>query len=49
VEDKLQTEGRVVLSQSQHGLQPYSVLGGLLAVQDEVVLDFRLSWRSAKS
>jgi hypothetical protein len=48
VEDKLQTEGRVVLSQSQHGLQPYSVLGGLLAVQDEVVLEFRLSWRSTK-
>ncbi len=48
VNDMLQTEGRVVLRQSSHGLQPYSVLGGLLAVQDEVVLDFRLSWRSAK-
>jgi hypothetical protein len=46
--DKLQTEGRLALRQSAHGLQPYSVLGGLLAVQDDVVLDFRLSWRSAK-
>jgi hypothetical protein len=45
--DQLQTEGRVALRQSAHGLQPYSVLGGLLAVQDEVVLDFRLSWRRA--
>lgn len=45
LEEKLQTEGRLVLRQSSHGLQPYSVLGGLLAVQDEVVLEFRLKWR----
>ncbi len=41
--------GSLVVRQSDHGVRPYSVLGGLLAVQDELVIDFdlRLSPRTA--
>lgn len=39
----LLASGSFVLRQSDFGVQPFSVLGGLLAVQDEVVLDFKLS------
>lgn len=35
-------QGRAVLRQSDFGIQPFSVLGGLLAVQDEVVVEFGL-------
>lgn len=38
-------EGRLLLRQSSHGLAPFSILGGLLAVQDEVLLEFALVWR----
>jgi hypothetical protein len=34
--------GSLVLRQSDFGVQPYSVMGGLLAVQDDVVLEFSL-------
>jgi hypothetical protein len=34
--------GALVLRQSDFGVQPYSVMGGLLAVQDDVVLEFTL-------
>jgi polyisoprenoid-binding protein YceI len=34
--------GSLVLRQSDFGVQPYSVMGGLLAVQDNVVLEFSL-------
>jgi hypothetical protein len=34
--------GSLVLRQSDFGVQPYSVMGGLLAVQNEVVLEFTL-------
>lgn len=34
--------GRVVVRQSDFGIQPFSVLGGLLAVQDELVVDFSI-------
>jgi hypothetical protein len=34
--------GSFVLRQTDFGVRPYSVLGGLLAVQDEVVVEFRL-------
>jgi hypothetical protein len=40
---RLQASGSFVLRQSDFGVQPLSVLGGLLAVQDEVVLDFKLA------
>jgi hypothetical protein len=33
---------RFVLRQTDFDAQPYSLLGGLLSVQDEVVLDFKL-------
>jgi YceI-like domain len=41
-------QGRAVLRQSDFGIQPFSVLGGLLAVQDEVVVEFGLT-RAASS
>lgn len=34
--------GALVLRQSDFGVQPYAVMGGLLAVQDDVVLEFTL-------
>lgn len=34
--------GALVLRQSDFGVKPYSVMGGLLAVQDDVVLEFTL-------
>jgi polyisoprenoid-binding protein YceI len=39
---RLQVSGSLVLRQSDYGVQPYSVLGGLLAVQDDVLLEFSL-------
>jgi hypothetical protein len=38
----LTVAGSFVLHQTDFGVQPYSVLGGALAVQDEVVIEFRL-------
>jgi polyisoprenoid-binding protein YceI len=35
-------EGALVLRQSDFGVTPYSVLGGLLAVRDEVIVEFTL-------
>lgn len=40
--ERLVASGALVLRQSDFGVQPYSVGGGLLAVADEVVIDFRL-------
>ncbi|MDR3390552.1 MAG: YceI family protein [Sulfuriferula sp.] len=40
--DALTVTGSFVLRQTDFGVRPYSVLGGLLAVQDEVVIEFRL-------
>lgn len=40
--DRLAVTGRFVLRQTDFGVAPYAVLGGLLAVQDEVVVDFDL-------
>lgn len=36
-------QGQVVLRQSDFGLQPFTVLGGLLAVQDALVVQFALT------
>lgn len=44
-EDRLQLDGRLLLRHRDHGLQPFSVLGGLLAVADEVLVDALLVWR----
>ncbi|MBV8037870.1 MAG: YceI family protein [Pelomonas sp.] len=35
--------GEVVVRQSEFGIQPFTVLGGLLAVQDAVVVQFELA------
>jgi len=40
--ERLSVSGSFVLHQTDFGTQPYSLLGGLLSVQDEVVLDFKL-------
>lgn len=40
--DHLSVAGSFVLRQTDFGAKPYSVLGGLLAVKDEVVIDFKL-------
>jgi len=41
--DRISVSGSLVLRQSDFGVHPYSVLGGLLAVQDEVIVDFKLA------
>jgi len=38
----LSASGSFVLRQSDFGVQPYSALGGLIAVQDEVLISFTL-------
>lgn len=40
--DRLSASGSFVLRQTDFGVQPYSALGGLIAVQDEVVIEFLL-------
>jgi hypothetical protein len=40
--DRLAVAGSLVLKQTDFGIQPYSALGGLLAVKDEVVVEFHL-------
>jgi hypothetical protein len=41
--DSLSATGAFVLRQSDFGAKPYSVLGGLLAVEDDVVVEFELA------
>lgn len=41
--DKLTVSGALVLLQSDFGIHPYSVLGGFLAVQDPLVIEFTLT------
>lgn len=45
--DGLTAEGAFVLRQSDFGVTPFSVLGGLLAIQDEVVIEFVLKGAKA--
>ncbi len=40
--DRLSATGSLVLRQTDFGAQPYSVMGGMIAVQDEVVIEFKL-------
>lgn len=44
--DGLSARGAFVLRQSDFGLQPFSVLGGLLTVQDELLVEFELTGRA---
>ena len=41
--DHLTVSGAFTLRQTDFGVQPYSVLGGLIAVADEVVIEFNLA------
>ena len=41
--ENLVVEGALVLQQADFGVQPLSVLGGLLSVQDAVIVEFKLS------
>ena len=41
-EPGLAVSGSLVVRQSDHGVRPYAVLGGLLAVEDALVVDFQL-------
>jgi hypothetical protein len=43
--ERLTVSGAFVLRQTDFGIHPYSVVGGLLAVKDEVVIDFALTGR----
>jgi polyisoprenoid-binding protein YceI len=40
--DRLVVTGALVLRQTDFGVQPYSVLGGMIAIQDEVIIEFKL-------
>jgi hypothetical protein len=40
--EQLSVTGSFVLRQTDFGAQPYTVLNGLMAVQDEVVIEFKL-------
>jgi len=40
--DGRRARGQVVVRQSDFGIQPFTVLGGLLAVQDALVVQFEL-------
>ena len=42
---QLEVSGSFIMRQSDFGARPYSVLGGLIAVQDEVVIEFKLVGR----
>lgn len=49
--ERLQVTGSLVLRQTDFGVQPFSVLGGFLAVEDAVVVDFSLQgtdWTSVR-
>lgn len=41
-DDEVMAQGQLVLRQSDYGIKPLSVLGGLLSVQDEIGLEFEL-------
>lgn len=41
--ERLQAGGSMVITQSDFGVKPYSVLGGLLSVEDAVVIEFQLT------
>lgn len=40
--DSLSASGSFVLRQTDFGVKPYSALGGILAIQDEIVIEFQL-------
>jgi hypothetical protein len=40
--ERITVDGRMILRQTDFGIMPYSILGGLLAVRDPVLIEFRL-------
>jgi YceI-like domain len=40
--DRIVASGAFVLRQSDFGVKPYSILGGVVSVEDEVVIEFKL-------
>lgn len=40
--EQMSISGALVLRQTEFGLQPFSLLGGLLAVADEIIVEFEL-------
>jgi hypothetical protein len=42
VDDRLRVTGTFALRQTDFGVQPFSILGGALSVQDEIAVDFTL-------
>ncbi|WP_431265710.1 YceI family protein [Roseateles chitinivorans] len=48
-EAPLRAQGALVLRQSEFGITPFSVLGGLLAIQDELTVDVDVAARAAKA
>jgi len=40
--DRISVRGSFVLAQSEFGVQPYSVLGGFIAVDDRIIVEFQL-------
>lgn len=45
--DQMKIRGSLAIRQSDFGIKPYSVLGGVLVVQDEVAVEFELLARRA--
>ena len=41
--DQVLVQGATVLRQTEFGVKPFSVLGGLLSVQDPLVVEFTLA------
>ncbi len=46
--DRLQAHGALAIRQSEFGMTPMSALGGLLRVQDEVMVEFRVVARARR-
>lgn len=46
VGDQLHARGSLAIRQTDFGVHPYSILGGLLAVQDEISIEFDLTGRA---
>lgn len=46
-DDVLRASGEVALKQTELGLTPFSVFGGMLAIQDEIKVKFKIVARAA--
>jgi len=48
-DDALRAQGALVLRQSDFGIKPFAVLGGLLAIQDELTVDVDITGRPGQA